>query len=252
MQTINHKSLERGYVVSDLHLFSPCSRYRELLPKLQADCSHYPVVVLNGDTFEIKRSTENSVDDIAINCATWLQELCETNSKTTFYYIIGNHDAHSTLTSHLQGLAANISNLKVVPHILTIGSNLFIHGDVIEPGACMFGIESVRERYKHLSPSKLSTLLAMTITTLRLNVVEYLRHQKTTLAERIISYVSHYEPQQLEGIKTIFFGHTHVSFSNFSHEGITFHNTGSFIKGLKWNPMSFELPSGTHQATRQK
>lgn len=252
MHTINHKSLKRGYVVSDLHLFSPCSRYRTLLPTLQADCSRYPVVVLNGDTFEVKRVIGNSVDNIATNCTTWLQELCKANNETTFYYVIGNHDAHSTITSHIQGLAANISNLKVVPHILTLGSYLFIHGDVIEPGATMFGVESVRERYKNLCPSRMSTLLAMTVTTLRLNIVEYLRHQKTSLAEKIISYVSHHEPGQLDGVKTIFFGHTHVPFSNFSYRGITFHNTGSFIKGLKWNPMTFELPLETHQAIRQR
>jgi predicted phosphodiesterase len=63
-----------------------------------------------------------------------------------------------------------------------------------------------------------------------------------------------HEPQKftLEGIKHVFFGHTHLPFDNREHEGITYHNTGSLIKGqgigrdpLNMQALSFELtPDG--------
>jgi UDP-2,3-diacylglucosamine hydrolase len=243
---MNDKSSNSGFVVSDLHLFSPCSRHKKLLPEFYTRCSQHSVVVLNGDTFEMKRSKLKSTDKVTDQCTTWLRELCKKNESTQFYYVIGNHDAQRQIMQEINNVAQDVSNLIVIPHILTIGSTLFIHGDVIEPGALEMGVSSVREKYRETTPSKLSLFLATVVTSLRLNSVEYIRHNKSALAATLLSYINRHEPDRLNSIKTIFFGHTHVPFRDFQFEGITFHNTGSFIKGLQWNPMEFTIDGSTH------
>ena len=43
-----------------------------------------------------------------------------------------------------------------------------------------------------------------------------------------------------EGVSDIYFGHTHVAFSDFKFGGYRFHNTGSTIRGLSSNML--EVP----------
>ena len=40
------------------------------------------------------------------------------------------------------------------------------------------------------------------------------------------------------GITDIYFGHTHLAFSDFRYEHLTFHNTGSAIRGLQCNMLA--------------
>lgn len=43
------------------------------------------------------------------------------------------------------------------------------------------------------------------------------------------------------GIDHCYFGHTHCPFSDHSHQGVRFHNTGSGIRGMGFLPMGFEV-----------
>ena len=38
-----------------------------------------------------------------------------------------------------------------------------------------------------------------------------------------------------------YFGHTHLPFTGYEHEGIVFHNTGSAIRGMSFRPLFFRL-----------
>ena len=43
-----------------------------------------------------------------------------------------------------------------------------------------------------------------------------------------------------DGLTDIYLGHSHLPFSDFSYAGLTFHNTGSTIRGLEWNMLKVE------------
>lgn len=41
----------------------------------------------------------------------------------------------------------------------------------------------------------------------------------------------------------VYFGHTHQPFRDHEHDGVRFHNTGSGILDLGFQPLSFRVPS---------
>lgn len=237
----DEKNPRKGYVVSDLHLFSPCSRYQDLLPQFHIACASHPVVVLNGDTFEIKRSIFSDVESTVAYATAWLEELCKRHHSTQFYLLLGNHDANEHLIPKLHDLSTNVSNLSLITHMLQIGSSLFLHGDIVEPGALKYGVESIRDKYRDLTPSRASSIIGRLITSLRFNSIEHLRHRKEYIVQQVLNYLSVYHPERLHSVRTIYFGHTHVPFEGVTSQHIVFNNTGSFIRGLPWNPMEFTL-----------
>ena len=60
--------------------------------------------------------------------------------------------------------------------------------------------------------------------------------------ERIAFYLDNACPGWREQTRDCFFGHTHLPFSNYEYNGINFHNSGSAIHNLDFNPILFETP----------
>jgi UDP-2,3-diacylglucosamine hydrolase len=60
--------------------------------------------------------------------------------------------------------------------------------------------------------------------------------------ERIVFYLDNFYPDWREQVRDCYFGHTHLPFSGFDHEGVRFHNTGSAIHNLEFNPLWFDVP----------
>jgi len=230
----------RGYVVSDLHLFSRASLYQPFMPLLRKAVIEHSAVVLNGDTFDFKRSPFTSPEETIRHALDWLADLCGSAPKTSMYYLIGNHDSNPLFVSALTERASSIPNLTIAPEILQLGSNLFLHGDACDLPAGEKDISTVRRRYASPARSLSSVACASIVTHLRLNIVEYIRHSRRHLAERILTYLDMTYPQYASSVTTVFFGHTHVPFSNFEHKGILFNNTGSLIRGLRMMPMEFD------------
>jgi UDP-2,3-diacylglucosamine hydrolase len=229
-----------GYVVSDLHIFSTASLYSRLIPDFTQAVRKHAVVVLNGDTFDFKRSIYQNSIETTQHAIDWLNKLALDNPETSFYYIIGNHDCHVTFLTSLKQLVSDLPNLTVVPEALRLGDKVFVHGDLIDLPLGSTALAEVRSRYAQLEPSLISKISAEVITRLRLNTVEYVRHSKTTLAGKLLSYLEQTMPNFRENTREVFFGHTHVPIRHFEHEGIIFHNTGSLIRGLSWMPMEFD------------
>jgi UDP-2,3-diacylglucosamine hydrolase len=127
----------------------------------------------------------------------------------------------------------------VSEEILRIGSSLFLHGDVVDLKTGAVDLATVRKRYADIEPQLSSMIFATLVSHFRLNAIEYLRHSKAALAKKILGYLRIQHPSDLEGTNAIYFGHTHVPFANFLYEGIRFYNSGSLIRGLRWNPVEF-------------
>ena len=56
-------------------------------------------------------------------------------------------------------------------------------------------------------------------------------------------YLDHASPRWRTNSRDCYFGHTHQPFSNHQHGDIRFHNTGSAIRGMGFNPLAFSVPA---------
>jgi UDP-2,3-diacylglucosamine pyrophosphatase LpxH len=233
------QSPARGYVTSDLHVFGCSSLYEILLPIFYAEAVKHPLIVLNGDTFDFKRSLFTSSEETTQHAITWLRELCRRASSSSVFFILGNHDCHETFVQALNNALPTLPNLTVIPEHLRLGSCLFVHGDAIDLPQGDTEITHVRSHYSQAEPNWTTRAFAEVVTRLGLNKVEYLRHTRTALARRLLSYIRSSHPTALDGVRHIYFGHTHVPIDHFEYENIIFHNTGSMIRGLPWRPQEF-------------
>lgn len=233
---------ETGFVISDLHIFSCVSLYGRHLPMLEEAASRHKVVVLNGDTFDFKRSRFKNNTETSQEAVRWLASLCLRHPATTFYFLIGNHDCNRDFVGELRLLEKRCVNLHVADPVLQIGSCLFVHGDVCDLKDGETDLARVRERYSSQERSLGSIVFAQLVTHLRFNAVEYLRHRKPALCKQVMAYLQATHPEKLASVERIYFGHTHVPFTDFMFGGIRFSNTGSAIRGLRMNALEFPLP----------
>lgn len=233
---------ETGFVISDLHIFSCVSLYAKHLPMLEDAAGRHKVVVLNGDTFDFKRSRFSTNAETSQEAVRWLASLCLRHPATTFYFLIGNHDCNREFVEELRLLEKRCVNLHVADPVLQIGSCLFVHGDVCDLRAGETSLARLRERYSVQERSLGSIIFAQLVTHLRANIVEYVRHPRQALCQKIVSYLQATHPEKLASAERIYFGHTHVPFTDYAFAGLRFSNTGSAIRGLKMNALEFPLP----------
>jgi UDP-2,3-diacylglucosamine pyrophosphatase LpxH len=228
-----------GYVTSDLHIFGCGSLYEKLLPLFYAQAGKHRNIVLNGDTFDFKRSVFKSSLDTTSHAITWLQNLCHRASSSSIFYVLGNHDSHEIFVRALHDALPSLPNLTIIREHVRLGSCLFLHGDVIDLPPDTSDIARVRDLYCRAEPRWSARACAAVVTHLGLNKVEYLRHTRVALAQRILTYLQRTEPHTLDGVRHVYFGHTHVPIDHFEYNNIVFRNTGSMIRGLPWRPMEF-------------
>ncbi len=234
-------SIRSGYVVSDMHIFGCSSLYERYLPRFYDQVTSHSLTVLNGDTFDFKRSIFKSSQETTRYALEWLGALSHRAAQSKIFYIVGNHDCQQTFLQALAKALPELPNISLITDSLRLGSSLFIHGDVVDLPQDTNNIEQVRQRYDLAEPNSADRLFAQLVTHLGLNKIEYLRHPKRRLVERIIKHLRTTQKHGLEGLQDVYFGHTHVPFNNFRYQGIRFHNTGSMIRGLPWRPIEFSI-----------
>lgn len=200
--------------------------------EMLADCSF---LVLNGDSFDFKRSIYKSSEETAKFALDWLVNLADKFKDTEIYLLLGNHDCHTVLSHKLAQL--NLENLSLHEHSLRLGSALFLHGDAVDLPGPKDSLKDLRSRYLEAEPSFLTRAFAYIASYSGANKIEYLLSTKASQVRRIKSYLDIAKPGWSNGITDIYFGHTHTPFTGFTFEGIRFHNTGSMIRGLMWQPL---------------
>jgi UDP-2,3-diacylglucosamine hydrolase len=238
---MNSQQKVPAYIFSDLHMFSCSSLYERYLPEIYAGCKRAGLVVMNGDTFDFKRSRFGGVEETSDRAILWLSELCSKHPDKRFEYVLGNHDSLRMFVAKLEELSANAGNLRITRDYLQLGSVLFLHGDVCDYAEPIADLTAARVRYERVTASLPSIIAAEIVTRLRLNIVEYIRHRNSTLAERILRHLEKHATGFESRTRHIFFGHTHVPFTAFEYRGIVFTNTGSAIRGLRFAPREIIL-----------
>jgi UDP-2,3-diacylglucosamine pyrophosphatase LpxH len=156
------------------------------------------------------------------------------------YYVLGNHDGFTGLSSRLRELSSEMENFEWRPAFLQMGDVLFAHGDLFWHGG-----RNPFERRLPTTLKHISSLLGWAyhlIHTIQATRLVHALHPPSRCAKQIVKSLNNGPEKRTRGINSIYCGHTHVPVYDFSHENIAFHNTGSGIKGLQCNMCSITVP----------
>ncbi len=232
-----------GLFLSDLHLFSRRSIGQRLWDQNRISILAAKSIVLGGDIFDIRWSQLGGIVETLNAAADWLEKAIALNPSASWVYLLGNHDCHPRLQSLLSSLSDKHSNFVWSPDIWRIGSNVFLHGDILDGMRHVGGLERYRERFHDETPKGLlSNLMYSAVLRTGLHgVVPRARHPRQQTCQRLLQYLGRHNHDLLEGTRNIFFGHTHVPMSGYRFDRFQFHNTGSGIRYLSLAPASFEV-----------
>jgi len=66
-------------------------------------------------------------------------------------------------------------------------------------------------------------------------------HQLYFREAATVARVAGFLNDELENVSKCYFGHSQMPFSSHLHDGVTYFNTGSGIRGMGFNPITFEV-----------
>ena len=232
----------RGYVISDLHMFSKRSSYeqnRKLLETAMADARFF---VLNGDIFDFRWSRHGSSEATAIAAIEVLKQFTASYPQCLFYFVLGNHDSVSPFVSCLEDAARDWPNFAWDPHYVQLGKKLFIHGDAAHAGGELERLVRYRKNFEESRARGPLLEAAYEIATvLRLHrTLSYSVPKKQTI-KNILRFLEHLTPGVTGTLTDIYFGHTHLPFTDYQYKHWTFHNTGAMIRGIPFYLLELEV-----------
>lgn len=235
-----------GLFLSDLHLFSRRSVGQQRWDQSRTLISGASTIVLGGDMFDFRWSHLGSLDATLEAAGQWLEKAIALNPDASWVFLLGNHDCHPRLQTILSSIRERYPNFDWSPTVWRIGSNLFLHGDVLDGMRHASGLDRYRAGFHDETPKgPIGNLLYSAIVQTRLHgVVPRLRHTRRQTCRRLLEYLDHYDAELLSNASNIFFGHTHLSMSGYRFDGFDFHNAGSGIRYLTFTPATFEVTQG--------
>jgi len=233
----------RGIVLSDLHLFARRSRGTARFEQVRDKLSGVEVLVLNGDIFDFRWSTVGDQSKTLPIALKWLHALAGNLPDCQIHFIVGNHDCAASFEDGLDRLANTLPRFHWHEYLLRLGPLLFIHGDCAHRRMDKDGLLGFRENWARdwrWNPAMAVAYECVDRLGITKRVHEFhFPRQKTV--ERLAFYLDNCCPGWRETTRDCYFGHTHLPFTNHEHDGIRFHNTGSAIHNLEFNPISFEI-----------
>ncbi|HUR57049.1 MAG TPA: metallophosphoesterase [Opitutaceae bacterium] len=243
MKTSRSSAPLRGVVVSDLHLFAQRSAGADYFAALKPQLIAADVLVLNGDIFDFRWSTLPSVESTAVHALEWLAAASAALPACDIHYVLGNHDCPTFFQAKLAEFARGRPRLHCHPLGLRIGPAVFVHGDCAHRKMDPAGLRRYRAAWDNdrgHRPWQTRAYVAAD----RIGVTA-LTHRGWFPREKTVGRVTHYldraQPGWRERTGDCYFGHTHLPFSNHRSGTIRFHNTGSGIRGMGFNPVQFSV-----------
>ncbi len=221
-----------GFVLSDLHLFTNRSSAQEISAAMHDQLSAADFLVLNGDIFDFEWTHLASIEQAMAEAIQWLLDLLTRHPHCTLYYILGNHDAFQPFIRQINTMAETKTNLHLCPTHLVLGHNLFFHGDL--PLARKNPWHRIPDQHLSKKRALLHNGYDWAIL-LRLHTLVYSFFTPAWCAKRIVTVLNKYPSDFLNKIDTIYFGHTHLPFTDYSHDRFSFVNTGAAISGVNVN-----------------
>ena len=222
--------------VSDLHLYAKRSEAARYAESIRLAARRSSVLVLGGDIFDFSWSTLGSVEATVEAAYHWLRRLGEEHPHCQIHYLLGNHDYCRPFIEMLEQRGSDIPNFSWHHFYLRLGQNLFLHGDAAEGKWNHERLLRYRSRWLHQPMAgKLSRGAYYLVHRARLHKpLPYLIHWKRRAAKRLLDYMDYIGEGPESGVRHVYFGHIHRRILNYRYRGMTFHNCGAPIAGLRF------------------
>ena len=212
------------------------------MDRIKAAAAESDFFVLNGDVFDFRWTTLPTIEETVRAAVDWLREFAEAHPQCRILYVMGNHDNLDLFAEHLAELSGRTPNLDWHPSHVRLGNALFLHGDLVfdhwgpaSPFVRPFSPTVVKK-------SKAARAGYRVLHTMRIQRWHAPLFRRKRCAKRVLRSL---EAVGLpEGVTDIYFGHTHLKFSNYAHGGLVFHNTGSTIRGLRCGILPVRILGG--------
>jgi UDP-2,3-diacylglucosamine hydrolase len=234
----------KGYFLSDLHLFSRRSTGETLMPELEDKVQRSHTVVLGGDIFDFKWSTEGPADATCQRASRWLADLLSLNGECEFHYILGNHDSNPMFVECLKQLAEDHPLFFWHRYFARLDHCLFLHGDIADGSLDHSELDSRRAKLegKHRKFPGWHFAYDVAIHA-RLHRLAILSIRELVVLRRVREYAEQIGHGVEAGITDVYFGHTHMDLDGVEHRGLRFHNGGAAIRGLPFRIIETTLES---------
>jgi UDP-2,3-diacylglucosamine hydrolase len=223
--------------VSDLHLYSRRSQAGRYLTALHAAAARSDTFVLGGDIFDFRWSTLPSPEETVRQALRWLDELVASHPRCQFHFVLGNHDCNRRFVAALETYSASRANLAVHPYVLRLGNRLFLHGDAVDhPRMCPLRLSQRRQKWaadEMRSPMR-HVLYDLAVTARLHRLAGKVAHPRRRVVHRLLGYLQRIGHGPEQGVEHVYFGHTHDALEHYRYRGITFHNPGAPMAGLKF------------------
>lgn len=233
--------MPKCYFVSDLHLFANRSDAHRYLEEIARAASQADLFVLGGDIFDFRWARIPILRAVQM-AGRWLSELAALCPNCQFHLVLGNHDYHQALIDRLEELDREVSNLAWHRYYVRLGDAVFLHGDVADKVMDARRLTEAREDWldgRRRGPF-LSALYDVVVMTRLHKPVPHLVYAKRIVVRRILKYLESIGEGPEAGVRNVYFGHTHRKLSNYHYRGLTFHNGGAPIKGVKFRIIEAE------------
>lgn len=234
-----------GLVVSDLHLFARRSIGRDLMRDLLPDLRSQRLLVLNGDVVDFRWSTCANHAETIRRTMDWLGDLIHAVSRCEVHYVLGNHDCHAGIKPALSRLASAHPRFHWHEFHLQLGGALFLHGDCTNWRMNRRDLQAYRESWgRARRQGRAATGAYRMLDRIGLTrMVNRLHFPIDRTLDRLAHHLDEAHAGWRQSVRHCYFGHTHEPFANQERDGVTFHNTGSAIQGLKFNPLTIDASS---------
>lgn len=233
----------KTYFVSDLHLFTRRSDGDQHLAGIRRLAAKADAFVLGGDIFDFRWTVFPTIEETVAQAQRWLAELSQSCPGCKFYMLLGNHDHHEQFMQVLDGLQERLDNLSWHPYFLRLSDSLFLHGDAADGDASADAL--ARSRSRSLSDTRRHAsahfLYDLVVGAGLHRPVPFLAYPKKRTARRLLTYLDEIGHGPSAGVKNVYFGHTHRQLDGYRFGGLTFHNGGAPLKGVRFRILEAEL-----------
>ncbi|HAV65444.1 MAG TPA: hypothetical protein DCY13_24100 [Verrucomicrobiales bacterium] len=232
-----------GWVVSDLHLFARRSEGELLMEALLPQLRGARLLVLNGDIVDFRWSTLSGHAETGRCARAWLGRLLASLPDCEVHYVLGNHDCLFGYSEELESLGRECGRFHWHRLTLRLGHTLFLHGDCTQRRMSLADMEAYRDAWSRAdrrgraasSAYRMADHLGLT------RLVHRCHFPRGRTLRRLTHHLDDALVNWRANIRHCYFGHTHEPFSDFLHEGVTYHNTGSAIHGMEFRPLRFAV-----------
>ena len=233
----------KSYFISDLHMFSRRSEAEHHLESIIATAGSAHTFVLGGDIFDFRWTRLKSVASTIDAAVNWLDELVSPHPECEFHYVLGNHDCNREFVQRLDDLARRLPNLAWHHYWVRLGRSMFLHGDVADRPMDQPTLSRIRSRgHEDRKRGEIPNLAYDAAVNAGLHkLASRVVNRERRVARHIHSYLDDIGQNAQNGVRNVYFGHTHTPMSDFRYQGLSFHNGGAPIKGLEFRILNTHL-----------